>query len=81
MRSAHSLNFRPEKALLIALVAVINDAGVPLRLVVLLITPDYEGHRLHMEAAIYYARDVAIETTDISVCISASVQRFFKVFV
>lgn len=46
--SAHSLDFRPEKALLIALVAVINDARVLLRLVVLLITPDNEGHRLRM---------------------------------
>jgi len=46
VQSAHSLNFRLEKALLIALVAVINGAGVLLRLVVLLITPDNEGHRL-----------------------------------
>jgi len=46
MQSAHSLNFRLEKALLIALVAVINGVGVLLRLVVLLITPDNEGHRL-----------------------------------
>ena len=46
MQSAHSLNFRLEKALLIALVAVINGVGVLLRLVVLLIAPDNEGHRL-----------------------------------
>lgn len=56
VRSAHSLNFRPEKALLIALVAVINGAGVPFRLVVLLITSDNEGHRLRHETVIYYAR-------------------------
>lgn len=65
MRSAHSLNFRPEKALLIALVAVINDAQVLLRLVVLLITPDNEGHRLRMRLP--FIMNVAIETGDISV--------------
>jgi len=46
VRGAHSLNFRLEKASLIVLVAVINGAGVLPRLVVLLITPYNEGHRL-----------------------------------
>lgn len=59
MQSAHSLNFRLEKALLIALVAVINGAGVLLRLVVLLITSDNEGHRLCKRLS-FIMHDVAI---------------------
>lgn len=59
VQSAHSLNFRLEKALLIALVAVINGAGVLLRLVVLLITPDNEGHRLCARLS-FIMHDVAI---------------------
>lgn len=59
MQSAHSLNFRLEKALLIALVAVINGTGVLLRLVVLLITPDNEGHRFCTRLS-FIMHDVAI---------------------
>lgn len=63
MQSAHSLNFRLEKALLIALVAVINGVGVLLRLVVLLITPDNEGHRLCARLS-FIMHDVAIGETN-----------------
>jgi len=70
VRNAHSLNFRLEKASLIALVVVINGAGMLPRLVILLIMPYNEGHRLSaagIASAIYYARVPSLRLTSVDV--------------